>query len=78
MQVRLDPPTGVFEQILVDRSFAGDRHEVGSVPSRERIAVECDRHARTWLHAQGHIDAPPILPHRGGVLDLRLKVPLAP
>ena len=45
-QVLLDPVARVLEQILVDRAFALDRHELGAAVGRQRIAGEHDAHVR--------------------------------
>ena len=77
-QVGRDAQAGVFEQVLVDRSFPGDGHELVHPRPGDRIALETDGDLRTGPDVQVERHLQPVGARHGGVGEARGVEPAGP
>src|SRR5207244_9678779 len=76
-QKLLDASAGVFEQILVGRSFAFDRNELAAPVGRQWIAGKGNTNVRAGLHRQRDICEPVAVGQLDPGYYLRFVVPAA-
>ena len=69
---------GVFEQVLVDRAFQGDGHQLVHPCPGDRISLETDGDLRTGPHVQVEPHLQPVGARDGGVGEARRIEPAGP
>ena len=74
-QILLDAVARILEQVFVGGAFALDRHELGPLIRRQRIAGEHDAHVRAAGDVQRDVRDAIVGGQRHGRRDFRLVVP---